>query len=161
MAPLYFKKAVDALATQTHVAAQAAVMALLWSGACRIVNGLAKELQHPIFTPVAQVQLKVANLLCPSVDLLHMQEHQCVLCVQLACAVLKPLYVFAKHQVCGLFEMLFAMQAAGRRVAYHTFSHVLDLDVGFHLERRTGALSRILERGNFCCAAPPAQHPMV
>ena len=39
------------------------------------------------------------------------------------------------------------MQAAGRRVAYHTFSHVLDLDVGFHLERRTGALSRILERG--------------
>eukprot|EP00891_Asterochloris_glomerata_P006206 jgi/Astpho2/6206/e_gw1.00088.34.1_t len=25
--------------------------------------------------------------------------------------------------------------------------HVLDLDIGFHLERRTGALSRILERG--------------
>ena len=39
------------------------------------------------------------------------------------------------------------LQAAGRRVAYHTFSHVLDLDVGFHLEKRTGALSRILERG--------------
>lgn len=57
MAPLYFKKAVDALATQTHVAAQAAVMALLWSGGCRIVNGLAKELQHPIFTPVAQAWL--------------------------------------------------------------------------------------------------------
>lgn len=57
MAPLYFKKAVDALATQTHVAAQAAVMALLWSGGCRIVNGLAKELQHPIFTPVAQARL--------------------------------------------------------------------------------------------------------
>ncbi|EIE23470.1 ABC family transporter: mitochondrial ATM1-like protein [Coccomyxa subellipsoidea C-169] len=38
-------------------------------------------------------------------------------------------------------------QAAGRRVAYHTFSHVLDLDINFHLERRTGALSRILERG--------------
>lgn len=56
MAPLYFKKAVDALATQTHVAAQAAVMALLWSGGCRIVNGLAKELQHPIFTPVAQAR---------------------------------------------------------------------------------------------------------
>lgn len=91
MAPLYFKKAVDALSTQTHVAAQAAVIALLWSGGCRVINGIAKELQHPIFTPVAQ--------------------------------------------------------AAGRRVAYHTFSHVLDLDVGFHLERRTGALSRILERG--------------
>lgn len=39
------------------------------------------------------------------------------------------------------------VQAAGRRVAYHTFSHVLDLDINFHLERRTGALSRILERG--------------
>jgi ABC-type transport system involved in Fe-S cluster assembly fused permease/ATPase subunit len=24
---------------------------------------------------------------------------------------------------------------------------VLDLDIGFHLERRTGALSRVLERG--------------
>ena len=55
MAPLYFKKAVDALATQTHVAAQAAVVALLWSGGCRVINGLAKEMQHPIFTPVAQV----------------------------------------------------------------------------------------------------------
>ena len=45
------------------------------------------------------------------------------------------------------FEPGHAVQAAGRRVAYHTFSHVLDLDIGFHLERRTGALSRILERG--------------
>ena len=57
MAPLYFKKAVDALATQTHSAAQAAVVALLWSGGCRVINGLAKEMQHPIFTPVAQVWL--------------------------------------------------------------------------------------------------------
>ena len=32
-------------------------------------------------------------------------------------------------------------------MAYHTFSHVLDLDISFHLERRTGALSRVLERG--------------
>ncbi len=45
-------------------------------------------------------------------------------------------------------ERLFGeVQAAGRRVAYHTFSHVLDLDISFHLERRTGALSRVLERG--------------
>ena len=53
----------------------------------------------------------------------------------------------------GVWGFLFApdacvvVQAAGRRVAYHTFSHVLDLDINFHLERRTGALSRILERG--------------
>lgn len=38
-------------------------------------------------------------------------------------------------------------QAVARRVAYHTFAHVLDLDIKFHLERRTGRLSRILERG--------------
>jgi ABC-type transport system involved in Fe-S cluster assembly fused permease/ATPase subunit len=36
-------------------------------------------------------------------------------------------------------------------VAYHTFQHVLDLDTNFHLERRTGALSRILERGALAC----------
>ena len=40
-----------------------------------------------------------------------------------------------------------SLQAAGRRVAYHTFAHVLGLDITFHLERRTGVLSRILERG--------------
>ncbi len=36
-------------------------------------------------------------------------------------------------------------------MAYHTFQHVLDLDTNFHLERRTGALSRILERGALAC----------
>ena len=40
------------------------------------------------------------------------------------------------------------MQAVSRRVAHHTFAHVLDLDISFHLERRTGRLSRILERGS-------------
>ncbi|KAG2482405.1 hypothetical protein HYH03_018666 [Edaphochlamys debaryana] len=39
-------------------------------------------------------------------------------------------------------------QAVTRRVAYHTFAHVLDLDTRFHLDRRTGRVSRILERGN-------------
>ncbi|KAI8464686.1 MAG: ATP-binding cassette superfamily [Monoraphidium minutum] len=38
-------------------------------------------------------------------------------------------------------------QAVARRVAYHTFRHVLDLDISFHLDRKTGRLSRILERG--------------
>lgn len=38
-------------------------------------------------------------------------------------------------------------QSVARRVTYHTFSHVLNLDVSFHLEKRTGRLSRILERG--------------
>ena len=38
-------------------------------------------------------------------------------------------------------------QAAGRRVALHTLRHVLSMDVRFHLERRTGALSKIIDRG--------------
>eukprot|EP00198_Chlamydomonas_reinhardtii_P009786 XP_001699123.1 predicted protein [Chlamydomonas reinhardtii] len=38
-------------------------------------------------------------------------------------------------------------QAVTRRMAYHTFAHVLALDTRFHLDRRTGRVSRILERG--------------
>ena len=122
MAPILLKRAVDALGgVVNQEAVNLTVRALLLSGACRILTSLAKEAQGPTFTPVAQ--------------------------------------------------------AAGRRVAYHTFSHVLDLDINFHLvhspasaiihrklmtdawhpqfmgcccmqqERRTGALSRILERG--------------
>ena len=38
-------------------------------------------------------------------------------------------------------------QASGRRVALEVFDHVLRLDLSFHLERRTGALQRIIDRG--------------
>lgn len=38
-------------------------------------------------------------------------------------------------------------QAVGRQVAFHTFRHLLDLDTQFHLEHKTGSLSRVLERG--------------
>ena len=38
-------------------------------------------------------------------------------------------------------------QASGRRVALEVFNHVLSLDLSFHLERRTGALQRIIDRG--------------
>lgn len=81
LAPVYFKHAVDALsssapaataaggsgaaaaaaaaaetaaASHAGLAAGAAGMALLLSGACRALSGMAKELQHPCFTPVAQ-----------------------------------------------------------------------------------------------------------
>lgn len=43
--------------------------------------------------------------------------------------------------------MLWCLQASGRRVSYHTFAHVLALDMQFHLQRRTGSLSRMIERG--------------
>lgn len=70
-----------------------------------------------------------------------MLHHQ----LSVLCCCDQPLETY--HLSCRKMTVDLCMQAAGRRVAYHTFSHVLDLDVGFHLERRTGALSRILERG--------------
>eukprot|EP00850_Spirogloea_muscicola_P003591 SM000014S00379 [mRNA] locus=s14:1014211:1019871:+ [translate_table: standard] len=38
-------------------------------------------------------------------------------------------------------------QATGRRVALQFFEHILAMDVAFHLERKTGGLSRIIDRG--------------
>jgi len=38
-------------------------------------------------------------------------------------------------------------QSAARRVALQAFQHVLRLDLAFHVDRRTGSLSRTLDRG--------------
>jgi ABC-type transport system involved in Fe-S cluster assembly fused permease/ATPase subunit len=48
-----------------------------------------------------------------------------------------------------LRDALFARvgQHAVRRLAYRTFQHLHGLSLRFHLERRTGGLSRIIERG--------------
>ena len=48
-----------------------------------------------------------------------------------------------------LRDALFASvgQYAVRQLAYRTFVHMHDLSLRFHLERRTGGLSRIIERG--------------
>jgi ATP-binding cassette, subfamily B, heavy metal transporter len=48
-----------------------------------------------------------------------------------------------------LRDALFARvgQHAVRQLAYKTFVHMHDLSLRFHLERRTGGLSRIIERG--------------
>src|SRR6186713_455145 len=45
----------------------------------------------------------------------------------------------------GLFAKV-AMHAV-RRLAYRTFVHMHELSLRFHLERKTGGLSRIIERG--------------
>src|SRR5690606_28650734 len=45
----------------------------------------------------------------------------------------------------GLFERV--GQDATRRLAEATFRHLHDLSLRFHLERRTGAVTRIVERG--------------
>ncbi|MEZ5803539.1 MAG: ABC transporter ATP-binding protein/permease [Rhizobiaceae bacterium] len=48
-----------------------------------------------------------------------------------------------------LRDALFASvgQYAVRQLAYRTFVHMHDLSLRFHLERRTGGLSRVIERG--------------
>jgi ABC-type transport system involved in Fe-S cluster assembly fused permease/ATPase subunit len=48
-----------------------------------------------------------------------------------------------------LRDALFARvgQHAVRQLAYKTFVHMHKLSLRFHLERRTGGLSRIIERG--------------
>ena len=48
-----------------------------------------------------------------------------------------------------LRDALFASvgQYAVRKLAYRTFVHMHDLSLRFHLERRTGGLSRVIERG--------------
>lgn len=38
-------------------------------------------------------------------------------------------------------------QAAGRKVSFYALAHVLGLDLQFHLNRNTGAVARMLERG--------------
>ena len=45
----------------------------------------------------------------------------------------------------GIFAKV-AMNAV-RRLAYHTFEHLHQLSLRFHLERKTGGLTRVLERG--------------
>lgn len=46
-----------------------------------------------------------------------------------------------------VFSFTPVAQSAARRVALHAFEHILSLDLSFHLERRTGSLSRVIDRG--------------
>lgn len=43
-------------------------------------------------------------------------------------------------------------QQAIRKVARDVFEHLHRLDLTFHLNRQTGALSRVIDRGSRCCA---------
>ncbi|GIL88785.1 hypothetical protein Vretimale_19621 [Volvox reticuliferus] len=63
----------------------------------------------------------------------------------LAYGALDCVRVMAKEAQSPIFAPV--SQAVTRRVAYHTFAHVLNLDTRFHIDRRTGRVSRILERG--------------
>ena len=70
----------------------------------------------------------------------------------LAPVVLVVLYNVVRVVQAGLNQLRDAMfarvgQNAVRKLAYRTFVHMHDLSLRFHLERRTGGLSRIIERG--------------
>jgi ABC-type transport system involved in Fe-S cluster assembly fused permease/ATPase subunit len=43
--------------------------------------------------------------------------------------------------------LCFAVQAAFRRISNDVFGHLLDLDLNFHVHRKTGQIMRILDRG--------------
>lgn len=78
MAPIFMKKSVDALGgTITQSAVNACVMALLWSGVCRVINSVAREAQGPIFTPVAQVGILPMKI-CPYLTNHISLSNQCV-----------------------------------------------------------------------------------
>ncbi|CAG9465768.1 unnamed protein product [Pedinophyceae sp. YPF-701] len=58
---------------------------------------------------------------------------------------LKALSGAAKEAQAVLFTPV--AQAASRRVAFNTFRHILNMDAPFHLNRQSGTLNRMLERG--------------
>jgi ABC-type transport system involved in Fe-S cluster assembly fused permease/ATPase subunit len=62
-----------------------------------------------------------------------------------AAGACRALAALAKEAQSPLFTPV--AQAAGRRVSFYALLHVLCLDLPFHLDRNTGALARMLERG--------------
>eukprot|EP00882_Tetradesmus_deserticola_P017533 GHRQ01018783.1.p1 GENE.GHRQ01018783.1~~GHRQ01018783.1.p1 ORF type:complete len:477 (+),score=203.35 GHRQ01018783.1:760-2190(+) len=102
--------------------------------ACMLVSKAA-GLSGPLFLKAAVDTLSAggAAVLLPAV--------RCVLCFGLS-GIIQHL---TKELTYPIFTPI--SQAVARRVAYQTFSHVLELDITFHMNRRTGRLSRILERG--------------
>jgi ABC-type transport system involved in Fe-S cluster assembly fused permease/ATPase subunit len=65
--------------------------------------------------------------------------------------------------------VVFVPQAAFRRISNDVFGHLLELDLTFHVHRKTGQIMRILDRGTssiqvclclcFDMHAPPAADP--
>lgn len=53
----------------------------------------------------------------------------------------------ANSSVLCLAVLCCAVQAAFRRISNDVFGHLLDLDLNFHVHRKTGQIMRILDRG--------------
>jgi hypothetical protein len=106
-----------------------------------VLKNCAKELQTPLFTPVSQASA-ISALLQSASRILNPHLTGTQLGGLRQCKIRLPMCLVTSSDV-----VTPALQAAARRVAFYTFSHVLGLDIQFHLDRRTGRLSRILERG--------------
>jgi hypothetical protein len=55
-----------------------------------------------------------------------------------------------------------AVQAAFRRISNDVFEHLLELDLSFHVHRKTGQIMRILDRGTSSiqvCQTLPSERP--
>ena len=127
-----------------RAAAAAATTALLLAGVCRMVSGLAKEVQGPIFAPVSQV-------CCCSLTV-HRRSLPANVPWKLKPLPPPPPFVHSSALCClamtFLAPHLRLPQDAGRRVSFYTLSHVLGLDLQFHLDRKTGEAGRAVWGGS-------------
>lgn len=57
-----------------------------------------------------------------------------------------------KNQYCSMKVLQSTHVLAGRRASLDVFTHTLNMDLNFHLHRKTGELMRIMDRGEcFIC----------
>jgi len=110
----------------------------------RVVLALTALLISKIISGIAPFFYKNA------VDVLSESGVKAVIIVPVALIVaggLARIFVVGFAQLRDAFAAR-VVQNAVRRVAITTFRHIHSLSLRFHLERRTGGLSRVIERGN-------------
>lgn len=120
-----------------------------------MLSQVAKELQSPLFTPVSQVRPADISQMWPRSNAAGPADSLGNLpSINTGDRCLGWCLVVTHHTPAGpaahpahAAAPALCLQAVSRRVAHHTFGHVLGLDIRYHLDRRTGELSRVLERG--------------
>ncbi len=107
-----------------------------------------------VFALIALGLAKLANIYVPilykdAVDTLSSPKDVAILTIPIALLVAYGLTRLLTVIFQEIREALFAKvaQNAIRTVALHTFKHLHKLSLKYHLERQTGGLSRIVERG--------------
>ncbi|ATC95442.1 ABCB family ABC transporter ATP-binding protein/permease [Pseudoalteromonas tunicata] len=100
-----------------------------------------------VFAKLASVALPF--ILKYAVDALNGQPHSALLAAPLGLVVAYGLVRFANVLFGELRDMLFGRvtERAMRRIGLQVFSHLHQLDLDFHLSRKTGGLARDIERG--------------